>query len=324
MGIMKKKLEQGLGMVRGKLTEIVAEVYVDVLLLVNFVMDFFIIWAAGKLAHVKTSLPRIILAAILGAAYSLVVFFPDASYLSTLLAKVAFSLLMIIAAFAPFSVRAFLRSLVYFYLVSFAMGGAIIGITYLTDELPWSLQAINGAAAYFEVFHPGMLLIGLGVAIVSGLGGILYLRRSWLQDQLLNKLIINLNGNELEVPALLDTGNQLVDPLSQKPVIVVEYQILKNILPPDICVCFSDKGEFSPAGCLENLSPDWAGRIRLIPYNSVGRNDGMMLGIKPDMVEVINREGRTGTREVVIGVLNKTLNKDGRFHALLHPAVFQG
>jgi hypothetical protein len=31
--------------------------------------------------------------------------------------------------------------------------------------------------------------------------------------------------------ALIDTGNELRDPLSQKPVIIVEYPILKKILP---------------------------------------------------------------------------------------------
>lgn len=305
------------------MTGLITEVYVDVLLIVNFVMDFFIIWAAGKLANVRFTIPRMLLAAVLGAVYSLVVFFPEISYFNTLMAKVAFSFVMILAAFAPLTIRSFFRSLVYFYLVSFAMGGAIIGITYLTEELPWSVQVLNGAASYFGNFHPGWLLIGMGVAVISGLGGIIFLRRSWLQEQLLSELIISFDDKQILVSALLDTGNQLIDPLTNKPVIVVEYESLKGILPEGISSSIAGKDDISLTGLSENISPEWAARLKLIPYNSVGRSHGMMLGVKPDMVEIINRERKIKTNNVVIGILNRTLNKDGRFHALLPPAVLQ-
>lgn len=305
------------------MTGLITEVYVDVLLIVNFVMDFFIIWAAGKLANVRFTIPRMLLAAVLGAVYSLVVFFPEISYFNTLMAKVAFSFVMILAAFAPLTIRSFFRSLVYFYLVSFAMGGAIIGITYLTEELPWSVQVLNGAASYFGNLHPGWLLIGMGVAVISGLGGIIFLRRSWLQEQLLSELIISFDDKQILVSALLDTGNQLIDPLTNKPVIVVEYESLKGILPEGISSSIAGKDDISLTGLSENISPDWAARLKLIPYNSVGRSHGMMLGVKPDMVEIINRERKIKTNNVVIGILNRTLNKEGRFHALLPPAVLQ-
>lgn len=299
------------------------EVYVDVLILVNFVMDFFIIWAAGKLANVRFKLTRLILAAVFGAAYSLIVFFPDFSYLNTLLAKVLFSFVMILTAFAPLTIRSFFRSLVYFYLVSFAMGGAVIGAVYLTDELPLSVQVLSGGASFFGNFNIAWLLIGLGVAITLGLGGIIHLRRSWLHQQLLSKLIIHFNNNQVIVEALLDTGNQLMDPLTNKPVIVVEFRSIKDVLPENLKRSILEDDDISLLEFDEIADSEWAARLRLIPFNSVGRSHGMMLGVKPDFIEVVGREGIKRTNDVVIGILNKTLNQEGKFQALLHPAVLQ-
>ena len=45
-------------------------VYIDIILLVNLVMDFLILWAAGKLAGIEIRYGRILTASILGAIYS--------------------------------------------------------------------------------------------------------------------------------------------------------------------------------------------------------------------------------------------------------------
>lgn len=323
IGYNEKGVEQSPQVVSKELAGQITEVYVDVLILVNFVMDFFIIWAAGKLANVRFRIVRIVFASVLGAVYSLIVFFPDVTYLNTLLGKVFFSFIMIITAFAPLTIRSFFRSLVYFYLVSFAMGGAVIGAVYLTDELPLSVQVLSGVPSVLRDFNIAWLLVGLGVAVILGLGGIVFLRRSWLQQQLLKKLVIHFIDKKVTVQALLDTGNQLMDPLTNKPVIVVEFGCLKDILPENISRSILENDDISLLDFNEHVGSEWAARLRLIPYNSVGRSHGMLLGVKPDLVEIISKEGIIKTNDVVIGILNRTLNQEGKFQALLHPAVLQ-
>ena len=49
-------------------------VYVDILILVNFIIDYFLLLFAAKFLHITTKLLRIILSAALGGVFSLYIF----------------------------------------------------------------------------------------------------------------------------------------------------------------------------------------------------------------------------------------------------------
>lgn len=303
-------------------TGLLTQVYVDVMLGVNFIMDFFIIWAVGRMANARFRFLRLVLGALLGASYSLVIFFPESIILNSLLAKFLCSVGMILLAFAPLSLKALFRSLVYLYLISFAMGGAVIAAIYLSDGSPGYLQVINGAAVYFGGFHYGWLSVGLGVALLVGLGGYYFLRKNWLHHALVNNLSIEFPGKKVHLQALLDTGNQLCDPLNKKPVIVVEVGILKDLLPANLLEAVTSNEEINLpvlSGCIEE---EWASRLRLIPFNSVGRAHGMMLGLRPDGVEIRGKNTAIRCKDVVIGLVNRNLSKEDKYQALLHPQLF--
>lgn len=86
--------------------------------------------------------------------------------------------------------------------------------------------------------------------------------------------------------ALVDTGNNLKDPLNNQPVIIVEQDALKGLLPPEIerVVAEVENGELSALQRLETLEA-WQTRIRLIPFNSIGRKNGLLVGFRPDAVK---------------------------------------
>jgi len=301
---------------------LVTQVYVDVMLAVNFVMDFFILWAAVKLANLKVGFGRLTLGALLGASYSLVIFFPESSILSSLLAKIVCSLLMVLVTIYPVKLRVFLRSLVYLYLISFAMGGAVIAATYLASDIPGYVQVFNGGGVYFSGLHFGWLFIGVLVDIVIGWGGLWYVRRNRVYREYVSTLTISLSGQRVEINALLDTGNQLSDPLTNQPVIVVEKDVLQRHFHSNIWKLINHD-DLAMSELAANLEPEWASRIRIIPFSSVGRSNGMMVGIRPDWVEVTNKDGSFRRNDVVLGLTNKNLSKDGKYEALLPPAIFE-
>lgn len=301
---------------------LLVKVYVDVMLLINFIMDFFILWATGKLTGTKARWCRLIAGASCGAIYSLVIFLPQSHILTSLAAKIICSIVMILFAFAPLSFRLFVRSIVYLYIISFVMGGAVIAAIYMTDKSPTAIQAWNGAAILANSFSYKWLTVGICVALIVGWGGISYLRKNWLHNNLLSTLVIHLQGHEVTMQALLDTGNQLVDPLTQQPVIVVEIHTLKHLLPEKILQAISEE-ELNMTMLSAQLDKEWTGRLRLIPFNSVGRIHGLMLGVRPDYIEVKSRGGIIKREDVIIGIINRNLTKEGKYQALLNSRIIQ-
>lgn len=283
-------------------------------------MDYLVLWAAGKLASLRLNKLRLALGALFGTIYAIMVFFPQFSLITSLAIKILCSVLMLVIAFVPCSGRAFLRVFLYLYIVSFAMGGSVIALLYFTSSVPGYLQIYNGALVILGGVHYGWLTVGITMAILLGYGGVVFLRKASLKKTLVYRIRIALNSKSVEVKALLDTGNQLNEPLTKKPVIVIEADALKSLLPQGIIEAVCGKEGTNIFQFTERLSEDWVLRFRWIPYHSVGKS-GSIWGIIPDALEIIDGEKVKRYNHVVLGLLPKKINREGEYQALLHPAL---
>lgn len=294
-------------------------VYLDVVFLINFLMDFAILWATSKFGHFKTSKKRLALAALLGSTYTLALFLPELNWLFTYGMKFVFSLLMVAIAFFYVSWKRFLAAIGYFYMVAFATAGAMLGAVYFFDSNAESYSVLNGILVSLSNIKASWLLAGLAVVVLVGRFGAGYLKKSFLASLLHVSVVIRFGNKSVPVKALLDTGNQLKDPLTQHPVMVVEYSVLKKILPEAVRQAF-ETGEEPELEKLSNLLTDmwWAKRLRLIPFNSIGEKSSMMLAFRPDLVFIQMEEKLVEVRQVVVAVCNRSLSPEGLYRALLH------
>lgn len=288
-------------------------VYVDVLFVLNFVLNLLLLWTTGKLAKNSTRLMRLSLGAALGALYAVLMFFPELGIYYTVLAKLLFSMCMVAVSYKIERWKEFLVLLALFYMVSFTFGGAALGLFYFTD-IGATLGAVISNGVFYMNFPWEILVISTAVAYgVISIGWRLY-RRAVNGKNLILKLSLTVDGETVTVDALLDTGNTLFDPISGLPVVIAEQAAISPILPS-----FLGREESTLWG---DLPGNWKRRLRMIPFSSIGRENGMMVGFKPDAAEV---EGQP-IGEVIVALSPKPLSKEHRYFALLHPemAVLSG
>ena len=62
---------------------------------------------------------------------------------------------------------------------------------------------------------------------------------------------------------------------------------------------------------------DYASKIRIIPFTSLGKENGILLGLKADNVIVQMEENTINICEVTIGIYNGALSKNGKYKALI-------
>lgn len=124
------------------------------------------------------------------------------------------------------------------------------------------------------------------------------------------KIIINSKSAYTE--AIIDTGNFLKEPISKVPVIVVEKQVLSELIPNYIL----DNLDKIING--ENVKLDeYISKIRLIPFSSLGRENGILLGIKVDKVLIETEEKTSILDNIIVGIYNGVLSKTGKYRALI-------
>lgn len=288
-------------------------VYADVLFALNFGINFLLLWTTGKLAKNPVKLWRMAVGAALGALYAVLMFFPSLGLYYTILAKFLFSMCMVALSYKIERWKNFLVLLALFYMVSFTFGGAALGLFYFTD-IGAAFGAVVSNGVLYMNFPWEILLVSSAVAYaVISIGWRLY-RRVVNGKNLILKLSLTVDEKSVSVDALLDTGNTLFDPLSGLPVVVAEKAAIAPILPSSLK---EDAVVFR-----EELPENWRKRLRMIPFSSLGKEDGMMVGFKPDEALV---DGEP-IGEVIVALSPGTLSKEHQYFALLHPemAVISG
>ena len=128
---------------------------------------------------------------------------------------------------------------------------------------------------------------------------------------------IKINGIELETIAMIDSGNILKEPITGTPVIVVESTLLEEAMPREILNNLENilGGDFEKI--TEDIRNEYISKLKLIPFSSLGKQNGMLLGIKPQHLKIINEEQEQVKENVIIGIYNKSLTKRGEYRALI-------
>ncbi|NLJ81240.1 MAG: sigma-E processing peptidase SpoIIGA, partial [Firmicutes bacterium] len=285
---------------------------------VNAVMNFIILVCTSWLAQIPIHIGRLLVATALGTAYAVYLVFYPASRFGAWPAKIAASILILATAYLPLSPRRFFRVAGYFYLVSFTLGGAALAVYYLNQG---QILPTGGP-------RPGISwwLLALALALPLALARFTwsYFKQGRWQHQLKATLIVDWRQQQVKVPSLLDSGNMLLDPLTGAPVMVVEALALRGFLPEKILDLIEAeiRGGLD-LGQLEQLltAKQYAARFRVIPFDSLGHENALLLGFRPDRVQVKYRAQTIPVPKAVLGLAPGQLSPEGGWRALISPEV---
>lgn len=125
---------------------------------------------------------------------------------------------------------------------------------------------------------------------------------------------ICINKTEIELKALLDTGNLLKDPITKDEVIIINVNKLYEILPKEFQkLDFKDINISIIDDFIDKVDQDISKRIRIIPVRQIN-DQKLVIGIKSDYIQI---EGHT-IPNVILGLSN--FKEDG-YSAILNPQI---
>jgi stage II sporulation protein GA (sporulation sigma-E factor processing peptidase) len=296
------------------------EMYVDILFLENLVMNYLILYVTAKFSRLRVSTLRLFGGAIVGALYVVfIVAQPGMKLYYTVFAKVLLSVFIIAITFSPRKVLAFIKTLVIFYVSTFIFAGAALaflffnqeggfvrnGIVYVFGQSDWSM-------IFFSIITVGIIIKIFWEVIQSRIS----------KEKLLIPVKIAFDNRMIDLSALIDTGNSLKDPLTNIPVMVVEFNALQELLPTEIKSIFENSKE-DDLNCVTSIisTSKWFSRFRLIPFSSLGKENGMLIGFKPDYIEIGEEEEKKDIKNVIVGIYNRSLSRNEKYKALLGPEL---
>lgn len=282
-----------------KYTECMKTVYVEDMFLLNFIINYFIILATAKLCALPLKRGRFAIAAALGAAYSVLTLLPALSFLATVPMKLALGVLMTLIAFG--NAKHILRPFIAFMCVSAAFGGAVFAASMLAGADISQGLYINTS---MRVLLLSFAACYLGLTLV-------FKQLSRRRQREVLSVKIALGERKITVKALKDTGNELFDPLSGLPVIVVQIEALYPLLPEISGKLLGGSAADFLSAISEN--ENLKNRFRLVPYTSMGTEHGLLPVFRPDKLWIEGKE----QKNLLVGVCGHRICPDDEFSAVL-------
>lgn len=247
-------------------------------MILNFIFDFLLLLTVSIILKRNVDIKRIIFAAFIGGLSMLALFIKMTSF-TLFIFKIFISILMSLISFGYYDLKYTFKNLIYLYSTSMIFGGFLY---FLNTEFSYKQEGlifINNGLSINVIFLFITSPIILYIYIKQGL---------WLKYNYNNyhKVVIEIDNRIVKCNGFLDTGNNLTDPITNKPVILVDIDIGSNYY--------------------------------YIPYSGVG-NKGLMKCFKADKVIIDDKV----YFKVIVGILENKIKIDG-IDCLLNKKLMEG
>lgn len=297
------------------------EVYLDIIWALNFLFDSLLLYLTAIILKRDVRLWRIFAGGLIGSIIILLSITPLHSYAGHPITKLFFSIVMVLTSFGFKRFRFFLRGLLTFYLMTFLIGGSLIGVHYFVKfDFNLSNTVLMASVKGFgDPISWLFVLLGFPIAWHFSKRNMEAIEITKIQYDSIVKVIIQINDVSYQFKGLIDSGNQLYDPISKMPVMFIS--IRERVADfPNYLVEMAQNPEKFILGT-EEIAQDWENRMRIIPYSVLGQEHQLIIAIKPDKI-LIEKEGELNHVERgLVSFSAQQLSPDDAFQCIVHPKM---
>ena len=211
-------------------------VYVDVLIVLNLYINYFLIRATAMIMRRVCTRKRCVLSAFIGALGALIILLPELPFFAVVLFKIALGALVVFITFGKQKPADTAICLLFFLVVSFTFAGIMIALW--TFAAPFGMVFSNGTA-YFNI--PISAIAAFTAAAYCAVRLVRFFADKRLHCNKVCSVTISLSECEITLRGLCDTGNELCDLFSGKPVVVCHFDKIAPLAPQSVLDYFDGR-----------------------------------------------------------------------------------
>ena len=167
-------------------------------------------------------------------------------------------------------------------------GGIMHMIVYYTYA-GWIIRRI--LVTYNQLIY--LILISVVVIIV-----IARVYRTYKKNSDIYKVTVIVDNHKIMLHGIVDTGNQLTDKYTGKPVNVMDKSYFENVLYQ-----INDYGRL---------------KYHFIPYRTIGNNEGIIEVITSDYMYISGKDETKAYKGALIGLSDRKVSQNGEYQALIN------
>ncbi|WP_047981347.1 sigma-E processing peptidase SpoIIGA [Ornithinibacillus contaminans] len=297
-------------------------VYLDAVWALNFLLDMMLLLLTQALCRDYTPRMRIVIGGFIASLIvPITLYFPQ-SYMTTVIGKLLYSILIILATFRFVTVKRMIRQLLLFYFVSFSIGGGLFAAHYMLQR-PIALSStgfLSFSSGYGDPISWLFVVLGFPIAY--------WFTKRRMDEHVMEKIrydqlyevSIRIKKQTFVTTGYIDSGNQLVDPLTKRPVVICDEAFLQQWFNENEWAQLKQAyEEFDVA----KIPVNWQENIQVVPFHGVEGKSRFLFAIKPEQLSVLYEQQNIVATKLLIGIQFASLTKDKRYHCLLNPQIIK-
>ncbi|MEG2931157.1 MAG: sigma-E processing peptidase SpoIIGA [Ruthenibacterium sp.] len=234
-------------------------IYVDILVLVNAVIGYFVLRCTAFLAGREQRAVRLCAASVLAGLSALTLLWPFLPWPAALVIKILCAVGIVLAAFRFASIRVLLKTVLWYITLNLLLGG-VVALAVLCGARNLRYENFS---LYIHV-SPVLLIVCILLMYVLIQGGTYFFGKPKPRQNL--PFCAELQGAKLHGTALLDTGMHLQDAMSGEGAVLCSLPALQAQLPQGVrsaMAAYFDSGALSAPLWLVTVKT--ATGLRLLP-----------------------------------------------------------
>lgn len=270
-------------------------------------MDLVILLIVNRIMRYHASAIRLLLSSTLGAVWSVAaVMIPDRYRLFVnLCTYFIVTALMLAVINSPLNIikarqsnndryaltnylKELFKGMIIMLSVACFSGGIMHMIVYYTYA-GWIIRRI--LVTYNQLIY--LILISVVVIIV-----IARVYRTYKKNSDIYKVTVIVDNHKIMLHGIVDTGNQLTDRYTGKPVNVMDKSYFENVLYQ-----INDYGRL---------------KYHFIPYRTIGNNEGIIEVITSDYMYISGKDETKAYKGALIGLSDRKVSQNGEYQALIN------
>ncbi|AND39302.1 MULTISPECIES: sigma-E processing peptidase SpoIIGA [Cytobacillus] len=299
-------------------------VYLDIIWALNFMFDSLLLYLTAIILKREIRLWRIFAGGLIGSIIILLVFTPFNEFSGHPVTKLLFSVAMVLAVFGFKRLRYFLKGLMTFYFATFLVGGSLIGIHYFINfdfQLSSSVM-LASVKGFGDPISWLFVLLGFPLAWHFSKRNVEGIEMTKIQYDSLIMVRVVINETEFRFRGLIDSGNQLYDPISKMPVMFISIKDRLDEFPPEIIKMAGNPEDIIMGS--DSIGGNWEHKMRVIPCKVVGQEHQLIIGFKPDRILLEKENEIIESERGLVSFSMQQLSADDAFQCIVHPKMLTG
>lgn len=266
--------------------------YLDIAFLVNFFMDYLLLWLVKVFRNRPSKNIRLAASAAFGALCSCIPVFSRLSGAAAILYLFSCAAVMCIIAFGKRR-NAFLKNYTSLLFFTFVMGGMIysFGVAFMGQ---WGVQGRQ------------LLITSFWLVLFTVFAVLLFFLVRFLRTEEKKRLEypvkLSVFGQEFSCQGFMDTGNCLYEPFYGKPVVLITDKTIYQVMQDGIL-----------------QKPEAA---RFVLFRSVGKKQGILAGTELTELIIQMEDGEIRQKNVVAVYAGSGMEGKG-YQVILHPDLIK-